>query len=66
MFKAKNFFDKIRGKEVEEEIVSTKSRNVLTKMNSERKERLKAQKLERKAEKAAQKAAKKAEKKNGD
>ncbi len=64
VFKAKNFFDKIRGKEVEEDIVSTKSRNILTKMNTERKERLKANKLERKAEKAAQKAAKKAAKKN--
>lgn len=64
MFKAKNFIDKIRGKEVEEELVSTKSRNLLTKMNTERKERLQAKKLERKAEKAAQKAAKKAAKKN--
>ena len=64
VFKAKNFIDKIRGREVEEELVSTKSRNLLTKMNTERKERLQAKKLERKAEKAAQKAAKKAAKKN--
>ena len=64
MFKAKNFIDKIRGKEVEDELVSTKSRSILNKMNTERKERLQAKKLERKAEKAAQKAAKKAAKKN--
>ena len=61
VFKAKNFFDKIRGREVEEEIVSTKSRGILTKINAERKERLRAKKQEKKAEKAA----KKAEKKNG-
>ena len=66
VFKAKNFIDKIRGREVEEEIVPSKSRSILNKMNTERKERLKAKKLERKAEKAAQKAALKAAKKNGE
>lgn len=63
VFKAKNFFDKVRGREVEEELVSTKMRSKLDLLRDEfRKERTQA-KLTKKAERKAEKAAKKAEKK---
>lgn len=63
VFKAKNFFDKVRGREVEDELVSTKMRSKLDLLRDEfRKERTQA-KLTKKAERKAEKAAKKAEKK---
>lgn len=58
VFKAKNFFDKIRGKEVEEEIVSTKSRSLLERLKGKHKEATLQKKLDKKAKKAALKAAK--------
>ena len=57
--KAVNFVNKIRGKEVEDEIVPTKSRGVLEKLSEKRKAKIKQQKADKKAEKAALKAAKK-------
>lgn len=63
VFKAKNFFDKVRGREVEEELVSTKMRSKLDLLRDEfRKEKTQA-KLTKKAERKAERAAKKAEKK---
>ena len=63
VFKAKNFFDKVRGREVEDELVSTKMRTKLDFLRDEfRKERTQA-KLTKKAERKAERAAKKAEKK---
>ena len=58
-FKAVNFVNKIRGKEVEDEIVPTKSRSVLEKLNEKRKAQIKQKKADKKAAKAALKAAKK-------
>ena len=58
VFKAKNFFDKIRGKEVEEELVPTKSRSLLERLKGKCKEELLQKKLDKKAKKAALKAAK--------
>lgn len=60
--KAKNFFDKIRGKEVDSEIVSTAQRSKLDAWRTERKEAQRLKKQEKKDAKAALKAAKKAEK----
>ena len=62
VLKAKNFFDKIRGKEVESEIVSTSQRSKLDAWRTERKEIQRLKKQEKKDAKAALKAAKKAEK----
>ena len=58
-FKAVNFVNKIRGKEVEDEIVPTKSRSVLEQLNEKRKAQIKQKKADKKAAKAALKAAKK-------
>ena len=58
VFKAKSFFDKITGKEVEDEIVPAKTRDILEKLNEKRKEQAKQKKLEKQAAKAAKKAAK--------
>ena len=62
VLKARNIFDKIRGKEVEEEIVSTKSRDTLNSLKEEFKVMKAQQKLDKKAAKAALKAEKKAAK----
>lgn len=62
ILKARNIFDKIRGKEVEEEIVSTKSRDTLNSLKEEFKVMKAQQKLDKKAAKAALKAEKKAAK----
>ena len=62
VFKAKNLFDKIRGKEVEEEIVSTKSRTTLNNLKQEFKAMKTQQTLDKKEAKAALKAEKKAAK----
>ena len=64
VFKAKNLFDKIRGKEVEDEIVSTKSRSALEQIKSDFKAMKAQQKLDKQAAKAALKAEKKAAKKS--
>jgi predicted kinase len=66
VFKAKNFFDKIRGKEVQEELVPTKSRSLLERLRGKRKEEILQKKLDKKAEKAALKAAKNAPKTEDD
>ena len=58
VFKAKNFFDKIRGREVEEEIVASKTRNTLDRLKSSFKEMKEQQKQEKKSAKAAMKAEK--------
>ncbi|MBO5736704.1 MAG: hypothetical protein J6S04_02740 [Clostridia bacterium] len=58
VFKAKNFIDKIKGKEVEEEIVSTKTRNTLDRLKSSFKEMKAQQKQDKKSAKAALKAEK--------
>ena len=58
VFKAKNFFDKMRGKEVEGELVSTKSRSLLERLKGKRTEDLQQKKLDKKAAKAALKAGK--------
>jgi hypothetical protein len=52
VLKARNIFDKIRGKEVEEEIVSTKSRDTLNSLKEEFKVMKAQQKLDKKAAKA--------------
>ena len=62
VLKTKNFFDKIRGREVEDEIVTTQSREVLIQLKEERKEALKQKKREQHAQMVAKKQAKKAEK----
>lgn len=66
VFKAKNFFDKIRGKEVQEELVPTKSRSLLERLRGKRKEEILQKKLDKKAEKAALKSAKNAPKTEDD
>ncbi len=58
-FKAMNFVNKIRGKEVKDEIVPTQSRSILEKLKEKRKAQIKQKKLDKKAAKAALKAAKK-------
>ena len=60
VFKAKNFFDKVRGREVEEELVPTKMRTKLDLLKNEFREKKAQIKLDKKAERAAKKAAKKA------
>ena len=62
VFKAKNFFDKVRGREVEEELVPTKMRTKLDLLKNEFREKKAQIKLDKKAERAAKKAAKKAAK----
>lgn len=62
VFKAKNFFDKVRGREVEEELVPTKMRTKLDLLKNEFREKRAQIKLDKKAERAAKKAAKKATK----
>ena len=62
VLKTKNFFDKIRGKEVEDEIVSTKSRNILNDLKDDFKNMKAQQRLDKKAAKMALKAEKKAAK----
>ena len=62
VFKAKNFFDKVRGREVEEELVPTKMRTKLDLLKNEFREKKAQIKLDKKADRAAKKAAKKAAK----
>ena len=50
ILKAKSFFDKITGKEVENEIVPAKTRDILEKLNEKREEQEKQKKLEQKKE----------------
>ena len=60
--KTKNFFDKIRGREVEGEIVTAEAREVLTQLKDEHKEAVKQKRREQHAQMVAKKQAKKAEK----
>ena len=64
VFKAKNFMDKIRGKEVDDEIVTTKDRDKLEKIKSAFRQKKKQEKADKKEERRAMRAAKKAEKQN--
>jgi hypothetical protein len=65
VLKAKNFIDKIRGREVDSEIVADEDRGKLEKIKSvfkqKKKEKKEEKKEERRAARAAKKAAKKAE-----
>jgi hypothetical protein len=65
VLKAKNFIDKIRGREVDSEIVADEDRGKLEKIKSvfkqKKKEKKEEKKEERRAARAAKRAAKKAE-----